>query len=135
MLRHICWSVAALVALSTSAGAQQSRDFAGKWNGRAMVGANDSVIIIFALTIAPDGKSATMGFFNQDPVPARILAVGGDSMVTEAGPYQSILRPKESVTSLRAVAHFKGDTMWGTFEAVYAKGATVQGRIKATRVK
>jgi hypothetical protein len=135
MLRHICWSLVALVALSTTAGAQESHAFAGRWNGRAMVGANDSVIIVFALTIAADGKSATMGFFNQEPVPARILAAGGDSMVTEAGPYQSILRPRESVTSLRAVAHFKGDTMWGTFEAAYVKGETVQGRIKATRVR
>ena len=133
MLRHICWSVVALVGLSQTP--QQSRSFAGKWNGRVMVGANDSVLIVFALTIAADGKSATMGFFNQDPVPARILAVGGDSMVTEAGPYQSILRPWESVKSLRGIAHFKGDRMWGTFEAVYAKGDAVQGRTAATRVK
>jgi hypothetical protein len=100
-----------------------------------MVGANDSVLIIFALTIAADGKSATMGFFNQAPVPARTIAVGGDSMVTEAGPYKGILRPWESVRSLRSVAHFKGDTMRGTFEAVYAKGDTVKGRTEATRVK
>lgn len=135
MLRHIGWFVTALLALSTTAGAQQSHAFAGRWNGRAMVGANDSIIIVFALTIDDDGKSATMGFFNQDPIPARILAVGGDSMVIEAGPYPGILRPKESVTSLRSAAHFKGDTMRGTFEAVYVKGAKVQGRIKATRVK
>ena len=134
MLRHICWSVAALVALSATAGAQASPGFSGRWNGRAMVGANDSVIIVFALTVAADGKSATMGFFNQDPVPARILAMGGDSMVTEAGPYQSVLRPQEA-TTLRSVAHFKGDKMWGTFEAVYAKGETASGRIEATRVK
>jgi hypothetical protein len=57
------------VALSTTAGAQQSQSLAGRWNGRAMVGANDSVLIIFALTIAADGRSATMGFFNQDPIP------------------------------------------------------------------
>ena len=93
MLRHICWCVAALVGLYTTAGAQASPGFAGRWNGRAMVGANDSVLIVFALTIAPDGKSATMGFFNQPPVPVRIIAVGGDSMVTEAGPYQGVLRP------------------------------------------
>ena len=134
MLRHICWSVAAIVALSTTAGAQASPSSSGKWNGRAMVGANDSVIIIFALTVAADGKSATMGFFNQDPVPARILAAGGDSMAFEAGPYQSVLRPREA-TTLRSVAHFKGDKMWGTFDAVYAKGETASGRVEATRVK
>jgi hypothetical protein len=133
MLRHMCWSVAALAALSQTP--QQSPAFAGKWNGRATVGEADSVLIIFALTIAPDAKSATMGFFNQDPIPARILAVGADSMVIEAGPYQSVLRPSESVTSLRSVAHFKGNKMWGTFEAVYAKGETAQGKVEATRAK
>src|SRR5580765_1052458 len=104
MRRHICWCVVALVGLYNTAGAQESRGFSGRWNSRAMVGANDSVLIIFALTIAADGKSATMGFFNQAPVPARIIAVGGDSMVTEAGPYKGILRPWESVKSLRSVA-------------------------------
>jgi hypothetical protein len=135
MLRHTCWFVAALVGLSTAAGAQESRGWAGKWNGRATVGANDSVLIVFAFTIAPDGKSATMGFYNQDPIPAHIVAVGGDSMVTEAGPFQSVLKPWESVISLLSVAHFKGDKMWGTFEAAYPKGDPVQGRIEATRVK
>jgi hypothetical protein len=133
MLRQICWSVAALVALAQTP--QQAPAFAGKWNGRATVGEADSVLIIFALTIAPDGKSATMGFFNQAAVPARILAVGGDSMVIEAGPYQSVLRPWESVTSLHSVAHFKGNKMRGTFDAVYAKGETATGRVEATRMK
>jgi hypothetical protein len=135
MLRHICWTIAALAGLYGTVGAQASPGFSGKWNGRAMVGANDSVLIVFALTVAADGKSATMGFFNQDPVPARILAVGGDSMAFEAGPYQSVLRPREAVTTLRSVAHFKGDKMWGTFEAAYAKGETASGRVEATRAK
>ena len=135
MLRHICCFVVALLGLSTTVGAQDARGWAGKWNGRATVGASDSVLIVFAFTIAPDGKSATMGFYNQDPVPARIIAVGGDSMVTETGAFQSVLMPWESVTSLRSVAHFQGDKMLGTFEAAYPKGDPVRGRIEATRVK
>jgi hypothetical protein len=135
MLRHICWSVVALVGLHTSAGAQQSVGISGTWNVRSVVGANDSVLIIFALTIAADGKSAIMKIPNEAPVPMRILAVGGDSIVTEAGPYASIVRASGSVKSLRSVAYFKGDEMWGTFEALYVNGDLVRGRTEATRVK
>ena len=135
MLRHICWSVVALVGLCTTAGAQEPLGVSGTWNVRSVVGANDSVLIIFLLTIGADGKSAIMKIRNQDPVPMRILAVGGDSIVTEAGPYRGIVRAGKSVTSLRTVAHFKGDAMWGTFEAVYANGDVVKGRAEATRVK
>jgi hypothetical protein len=34
----------------------------------------------FVLTIAADGKSATIRFPNRDPIPTRILAMGGDSV-------------------------------------------------------
>jgi len=134
MLRHICWSVVALVGLYTAAGAQKPVGVSGTWNVTSVVGANDSVLIIFALTIAPDGKSATMKIPTQDPVPMRILALGGDSLVTEAGPYRSIVRAGESVTLLRTVVYFKDDAMWGTFEARYANGDVVKGRTEATRV-
>jgi hypothetical protein len=50
----------------------------------------------FVLTIAADGKSATIRFPNRDPIPTRILAMGGDSVVTEAGPYPSVLRPRKN---------------------------------------
>jgi len=76
-----------------------------------------------------------MNIPNEAPVPMRILVVGGDSIVTEAGPYVSIVRPRESVITLRTVAYFKGDEMWGTFEALYANGDLVKGRTEATRVK
>jgi hypothetical protein len=34
---------------------------------------------------------------------------------------------------LRSVAHFKGDTMSGTFEATYENGDVVKGKTLATR--
>ena len=67
MLRHICWSVVALVGLHTTAGAQQSLGVSGTWTVRSVVGANDSVLIIFALTIAADGKSAIMNIPHEHP--------------------------------------------------------------------
>jgi len=135
MLRQLCWSVTALVGFVTTAAAQKAPGAAGSWNGESMIGPKDSVVVTYALTIAADGKSATMKFPNRDPIPTRILAMGGDSIVSEAGPYPSILRPGQTVKSLRTVAHYKGDTMTGTFEAQYANGDVVKGKTRATRAK
>jgi len=135
MLRHFCWSVVAVVGLYTSAAAQTPHRFSGTWNGQSTLGANDSVLIIFVLTIASDAKTAIMKVANQNLIPIRILAVGGDSMVTEAGPYRSIVRPWEGVKTLRTVAHIKGDTIRGTTEVLYASGELVKARTKATRVR
>jgi len=100
-----------------------------------MIGPKDSVVVTYVLTIGANGTSATMTFPNHDPIPTRVLTAGGDSIVTEAGPYPSILRPGQTVKSLRTVAHYKGNTMTGTFEALYANGDVVKGKTEATRAK
>jgi hypothetical protein len=135
MLRQLCYSVTALVGLVTAAAAQQATGAAGTWNGRSLIGPKDSVVVPFVLTVAADGKSATTKFPSRDPIPTRILAMGGDSLVTEAGPYPSILRPGQTVKWLRIVAHYTGNTMTGTFEAQYSNGDVVKGTTKAKRVK
>jgi len=135
MLRQLCWSITALVGLVTAAAAQKVSGAAGTWHTKTMIGPKDSVATTFVLTIAADGKSATIKFPSRDPIPTRILAMGGDSVVTEAGPYPSVLRPGQTVTSLRAVAHYKGNTMTGTFEAHYTNGDVVKGKTEATRAK
>jgi hypothetical protein len=56
----------------------------------------------------PDGKT----------VPVRVVAVGGDSVITEAGPYESALRKGVQVRS-RMVLRFEGGKLVGTNEARY----------------
>ena len=41
---------------------------AGTWNGETMIGPKDSVVATYVLTIAADGKSATMKFPKRDPI-------------------------------------------------------------------
>ena len=52
----------------------------------------------------------------------------------EAGPYESILRPGQMVTT-HTVGHYKGDAMTGTIEARYASGDVLRGKTTATRRK
>ena len=75
-----------------------------------------------------------MKLANREPIPVRVVAVGGDSVVTEAGPYESVLRPGQKVTT-RTVGHYKGDTMTGTIEARYASGDVIRLKTAGTRRK
>ncbi len=132
MRRHILSSIAALVGLVTIASAQKPK-VAGSWDATTMVGPKDSVVATYLMTVAADGESATIKFPNRDAIPARVVATGGDSVVTEAGPYPSVLRPGQTVTLLHSVSHIKGDALTGTFEARYDNGDVVKGKIKAKR--
>ena len=137
-------SAAALAGHATLAGAQKPApmrhegikltDVAGTWDGKSMVGPKDSVVATFVVTATADGKGWTMKLPDRDPIPTRILAMGGDSIVTESGPFQSILRPGQMVTT-RTLGHYKGDAMTGTFEAHYASGDVLRGKAAATRRK
>ena len=102
------------------------------WRIQTVASSSDSVLVTSQLFMAPDGKSAMMKLPNLAPVPVRIVASGGDSMVTEAGPFQSVLRPGRTVTLLHMVTHFHDKDMTGTMEAHYDSGAVFQGRIRAS---
>jgi hypothetical protein len=127
-----------LAAIQTPALAQGTgirfSDVAGTWEGRSMVGQKDSVFVTWVLTATPDGKGWTLKRANRDPVPVRIIAIGGDSIVWESGPYPSMLRAGQMATT-RTVGHFKGDNMTGTWAARYASGDVGRGRTDATRKK
>ena len=134
----------ALIGHTTAAGAQargpaqrggiKLSDVAGTWDVKSMAGPKDSVVVPSVVTATADGKGWTMKLSDRDPIPTRILAMGGDSIVTESGPFQSILRPGQMVTT-RTVGHYKGDAMTGTFEAHYASGDVLRGKAAATRRK
>jgi hypothetical protein len=117
------------VVISVPAGAQNA---AGVWNNKYMLGPKDSVIATVTITVSADQKTWSMQFPDRPAIPVRVVATGGDSVVTEAGPYPSTKRTGQSV-NLRAVSHYNGDHMTGTFEAHYSGGLVVQGKTDATR--
>ncbi|HKW40575.1 MAG TPA: hypothetical protein VJN39_04935 [Gemmatimonadales bacterium] len=138
MRRSLILSAVALTSYTASAHAQGGSTLssvAGTWVTESTVGPKDSVVARGLLTATADGKGWTLKYPGHDPIPVRVAASGGDSVVTEAGPYPSILRPGQTVTLLRIVAHFKGETMSGTFEAHYSSGAVLRGKTTAARKK
>jgi hypothetical protein len=102
------------------------------WQTKTMVGPKDSVVTTSVLAATTDGKGWTLKLANGDSVPVRVIATGGDSMVTEAGPFPSVLRPGQTVTKLRTIGHFKGNQMTGTLEAHYSSGDVFHGKLAGT---
>jgi hypothetical protein len=127
--------VAGFAATAGAQGSMKSPDVTGTWALKGSVGPNDSVVVSSVMKATADSKTWTLTYPNRDPLPLRVVASGGDSVVTEAGPYPSMLRKGQTVTLLHTVAHIKGDMLTGWFEAHYSSGDVVKGKEEGTRSK
>ena len=96
-------------------------DFAGKWNVMAKPeSGSDTSTTRYTLTATADSTGWTITFPNRpQPVAVRIVAIQGDSVVTEAGPFQSVRRRNVQVTT-RNVLRKEGDRLVGSTRARYA---------------
>ncbi len=93
-------------------------DFAGKWNVRVTPEGGDSAVLNFEMVATGDTAGWTFNFPKRSPVPIRVVAVDGDSVVTEAGPYESVLRKGVQVTT-RTVNRLQDGNLVGTTTARY----------------
>jgi hypothetical protein len=75
-----------------------------------------------------DESGWSFNFPKRDPIPVRVVAVEGDSIVTEAGPYESVLRKGVQV-STRTVTRLDGDRLTGTTVAKYEGGSNPEIRL------
>lgn len=110
-------------------------DVAGKWAVRTMTESGDSTLVRFEMVATGDTSGWTFNFPNRKPVPVRVVAVSGDSLVTEAGPFESVLRKGVKVTT-RTVNRLQDGKLVGATTAHYAtKGADSvrQLRFEGTR--
>jgi hypothetical protein len=112
-------------------------DFAGTWNMRALNEAGDSVLVEYQMT-ATDGMDGWMVMFpDREPLPARVVAFEGDSLITEVGPYESLFRPGVMVTT-RSVGRLEAGAMVGSFVATYdteEADSILRGQSQGTRVQ
>jgi hypothetical protein len=110
-------------------------DVAGKWSVRSMSESGDSTLVTYELVAAGDSSAWSLNFPKRKPIPMRVVAVAGDSIVTEAGPFESVLR-KGIKVSTNSVMRLQDGKLVGTTIAHYATtGAdTVRNlRIEGTR--
>jgi hypothetical protein len=95
-------------------------DIAGRWNVRSTA-PGDTAPVTSVLVATGTRSGWTINFPNRRPIPARVVAVEGDSIIIEAGPFNSVRRPGVQVRS-RQVLRIQNGQLVGTVEARYARG-------------
>ncbi len=73
---------------------------AGKWDVRIMAETGDSTLTTYVLDAKPDTAGWSFTFPNRAPIPMQVNAVAGDSIMTEAGPFDSQLQKGVKVHSV-----------------------------------
>ena len=96
-------------------------DFAGTWDVMAKPeSGTDTSTTRYTLKATADTSGWTITFPGRpQPVAVRVVAIQGDSVVTEAGPFQSVRRRNVQVTT-RNVLRKEGDRLVGSTRARYA---------------
>ena len=109
-------------------------DAAGKWDYVAKTPTGDTVLVHAVLTATADPDHWTLLFKGRTPVPLRVT-VSGDSAITVAGPYESVLRKGVMVTTNGSM-HMTNGKLVGHSVAHYATKSADSVRhliIEATR--
>jgi hypothetical protein len=104
-------------------------DVAGKWTMRTMPEDADTTLITWELTAKSDSSGWVSNFPKRKPVPVRVVA-SGDSLMTESGPYESVLRKGIQVTT-NSVMRLQDGKLVGTTVAHYkTTGADTVRRLR-----
>ncbi len=97
-------------------------DAAGKWTVKSMMMNKDSVLVTYTLTATADTNGWMLMLPGRKPMPMHVM-VSGDSVVTDAGPFESVLRKGVQVTT-HGVMRMQGGKFVGMNTAHYkTKGA------------
>ena len=91
-------------------------DVAGTWDMRSVPVSGDTTATLSQVVVTPEGW--TLHLTDRDPIEG-VVNTSGDSIVVDAGPYESVRRDGLMVTT-HAVYRLEGDRLVGTVEAHYA---------------
>ena len=92
--------------------------FAGTWDMTMHPETGDSTIGTFQLVATDSRVGWSIRVPDREPIPIRIVDVQGNTVTTEAGPYESILHDGVQVRT-RGTFEIDGDRVTGTTEARY----------------
>ncbi len=97
-------------------------DVAGVWTARVTREGSDSTILTYELNASADPTAWTITFSGRPPVAVR-PTVDGDSIITEAGPYESALRKGVQVTTRGVMRLVNGELVGSTTGHYQTTGA------------
>jgi hypothetical protein len=93
-------------------------DFAGTWNVRSTVEGDESKVLTYDIVATADQSGWSVKFPDREPIPVRVVAIEGDSLVTESGPFESALRKGVPVNTV-VVNRLKDGKLVGRTTARY----------------
>ncbi|MEJ7813361.1 MAG: hypothetical protein WKG32_23335 [Gemmatimonadaceae bacterium] len=128
-------TAAAPAAVPASPAPLSLSQVAGRWNVRNIPETGDTTPTPFVLNATADTTGWTFTFPGRQPIPMRVAAVAGDSIVTVAGPFESARRKGVRVRT-RAVMRLEGDRLVGITVARYVTtgpDSVLRLRMEATR--
>jgi glucose/arabinose dehydrogenase len=111
-------------------------DLAGKWNMRTMPENSDSTLVKYEMVATADTTGWEFHFPKRKPVPVHPTAAG-DSLVLDAGPYESVLRKGVQVTT-HSVSRLQDGKLVGATTAHYkttGPDSVRQLRVEGTRAQ
>lgn len=110
-------------------------DVAGTWTMQTRAEGNDSVLVTATMVATADTAGWTMLLPGRPVMPVRVVEVAGDSVTTESGPYESVLRKGVQV-STRTVVRLRDGKLVGSTVARYSTAgadSVLRLRVEATR--
>jgi len=109
-------------------------DVAGTWNLTGTLATEEATVIEYSVVATDSETGWLLNLPDRDPIEIRIVAIDGDSIVGESGPFPSILREGVLVTT-RTVLRLHGEVLVGTLDAIYDTDPiqTVPGTFEGTR--
>jgi hypothetical protein len=105
-------------AMAEAPAAISLADLAGTWNVKGKLEGSDSVVVTYDMVTTADQSGWSLSFPGREPIPIRVIAVEGDSVVSEAGPFESALRKGVQV-STHVVSRLQDGKLVGTTVARY----------------
>ena len=110
-------------------------DIAGRWTIQAVREGSDISYVTYDMTVTGDTSGWSVVFPDRPAMPAKVLALAGDSFVVEIGPYRSVVRPSVQVVA-QTVGRLVNGRLTGRFAAHYGMrgpDSLVVGRFEGTR--
>lgn len=121
-------------AMATMAPTIALADVAGTWTARVMPETSDSTVLTYEMVASADPTQWTITFPGRPAVPMR-PTVDGDSIMTEAGPYESALRKGVQVTTSGVFRLMNGELIGITTARYQSAGADSVARFRSVATK
>jgi hypothetical protein len=125
-------TTAAAPATPPAPAAVNIADLKGTWAGVSMPQDRDTVVASFDMMMTGAMEGNTLTLNNGARSNVTVLSVGGDSVVSTAGPFASAVRRGQQVT-VHSIMHFRGDSLTGVTHSKYSNGDSATFRLKGSR--